>query len=156
MFFLTCIGKEILTPTSVPILWQHHTFLLLGEILLEIGICCLVLGSSDFPWWFWYSLLMCFCDIVFSLLFIYTGLILLSRVSSIPLPTLLSTNQFFLNASMFYIESKFVIEFSVIFFNSAYFLSIVFLSILVTPRFWDSQFCITIIKFFVRSSLQWI
>lgn len=119
MFFLTCIGKEILTPTSVPILWQHHTFLLLGEILLEIGICCLVLGSSDFPWWFWYSLLMCFCDIVFSLLFIYTGLILLSRVSSIPLPTLLSTNQFFLNASMFYIESKFVIEFSVIFFNSS-------------------------------------
>lgn len=76
-----------------------------------------------------------FCYVVFSLLFIYTGLILLSRVSSIPLPTLLSTNQFFLNASMFYIESKFVIEFSVIFYNSAYFLSIVFLSILVTPRF---------------------
>ena len=41
-----------------------------GEILLEIGICCLVLGSSDSPWWFWYSLLMCFV-MLFSLFYLY-------------------------------------------------------------------------------------
>lgn len=156
MFFLTCIRKEIPTPTSVPILWQHHTFLLLGEILLEIGMCCLVLGSSHSPWWFWYSLLMCFV-MLFFLFYLYI-LVWYSCLGSHLFLYLLSYLQinFFLNASMFYIESKFVIEFSVIFYNSAYFLSIVFLSILVTPRFWDSQFCITIIKFFVRSSLQWI